>query len=354
MTMLILFFLLLLTSSAESAVLFEDSFESDSDWTVEQPLPPETQCYPSTDCGMPGGWTAYKNGSCRCGSGISGRPGNNLWYINTGSGYGTAYSSTPTSCYSGTKCATMWVESCVDGFEDSDGSLAVDLGQEYSDLYVRWYIKFKPSYELMNTDWQIKLFHVQHSVYGSNPFTYFSGSGDNVPLTVGGLSSYSDNHLYFWFEARCYGSTYAPYAAFNYDLGTISAQRSSGLLDGAWHCIEIRQVRNSSIGVADGSIQLWIDGTEKIKISGSPYANQIAFNYSGASELRGFRTVLIGGNNDNQWDLSSSTMESREQWYAVDDVVVSTTYVGTDYEIGGESPTPATITGLTVVGVSIQ
>jgi len=329
-----------LSSVSQAVVLFQDNFDSDANWTATQPLPPETQCYQPSNCGMPGGWTAYKNGSNRCGSGVSGRPGNNLWYINAGAGYGDAYSSPTSSCYSGSKCATYWMESCVDGFEDSDGSLAVDLGQTYQDIYVRWYVKFKPNFELMSGDWQFKMYHFQHSIYGSNPFTYFDGAGANVPVNVGGLSSYSDGQLYFFAETRCYG-TYYCHSPINWALGTISSQRSNGLLDGNWHSIEVRTKMNSSTGTSDGLVELWIDGVKKSVVPGYPN-NDIRFNQTG---VRGVRTILIGGNSDVQWDLSSSTMQSREQWYAVDDVVVATQYIGPG---DPQAQAPAAPTGLRV------
>lgn len=340
----IILLIMLLASPAYAAVLYETNFDSSADWTVVQPMPPETQCYPPTNCGMPSPWNSYKNGSNRCGSGVSGRPGSNLWYIDTGAGYSDAYSTTPTACASGAKCATYWMESCVDGFEDSDGSMTIIMDSEQSDLYVRWKIKFKPNFELMSSDWQNKLFHIQHSVDGSNPYSYFSGSGDNVPVTVGGLASYSDNYLYFYAENRCYGPTYACNGVVNWGLGTIASQRNAGgLLDGNWHTIEYRATMNTIVGTCNGSVNLYIDGVLKSVIPGYPNTG-LCFSQTG---MRGWKSVLIGGNSDIQWDLSSSTMESREQWYAVDDVVISTTYVGTDYVIGGGGDTTAPAVSIT-------
>jgi chitinase len=338
----IILLIMLLASPAYAAVLYETNFDSSADWTVVQPMPPETQCYPPTNCGMPSPWNSYKNGSNRCGSGVSGRPGSNLWYIDTGAGYSDAYSTTPTACASGTKCATYWMESCVDGFEDSDGSITIIMNSEQPDLYVRWKIKFKPNFELMSSDWQNKLFHIQHSVDGSNPYSYFSGSGDNVPVTVGGLASYSDNYLYFYAENRCYGPTYACNGVVNWGLGTIASQRNAGgLLDGNWHTIEYRATMNTIVGTCNGSVNLYIDGVLKSVIPGYPNTG-LCFSQTG---MRGWKSVLIGGNSDIQWDLSSSTMESREQWYAVDDVVISTTYIGPDYVIGGSDTTAPTVSG---------
>jgi len=339
--------ILLCSSCCFGAAIFEDNFDSGSDWTVAQQVGTTTSCQLGSSCGLPNGWDAYYNGANLCGSGVSGRPGNNTIYIDTGAGY----PNESTGCFSGSKCYTNWQESCVDGFEDSDGSLFVNLDAEYYDVYVRFKIKFQSGYEEMGShDWQMKLYHIYHAVPGSYSWDFFNRSSGNFPLDSGGLSSYSDGQLYFYAQ---HSRTVSGSSITNWPLGTITSNRTAGgLWDGDWHTIEMRFVINSSIGVADGVMQLWIDGTQKTSwVTDSP----TAINYvDGGTDYRGFRIVGIGGNNDNQFDLSSSTMSSREQWYAVDDVVISETYVGTSYTIGGTSPTVSTVSGLSITGGSVQ
>ena len=116
-----------------------------------------------------------------------------------------------------------------------------------------------------------------------------------------------------------------------YSIGT---QGSNSLItDGDWHCVEQRYKMNTHNGISfnnDGVWQLWIDGVLKATFV-------VPWNQNGApsSPIRGFRAVLIGGNNNNYW-ASSGTITEREQWYAIDDIVISTTYIG---------PGPATDTG---------
>jgi hypothetical protein len=324
--------LILFSTSCGAAVIFEDNFDSDADWTVQQPTDAGNNC--SSNCGLPGGWTAYYNGYSFC-AGVTGVPGNNSMYIDTYAGY----PDETNACFSGAKCVTHWQESCTDQFEDSDGNIGVDLGQEYADIYLRYKIRFKTNFEIWNTNaMQFKLYHVQHMVTGENPFVYLNnpGSENNVPNVSGGLYLY-DSGLYFYTNARCQ-ETYMCFGDILWSLGTLTENRQAGgLLDGSWHTVEMRYARNSAIGTADGIIELWVDGNKKNYVAGYE-GDDIPFNDAGSAELRGFRFAAIGGNSKNPWDLVGNTMADREQWYSIDDVVVSDTYVGVDYTIGDEPP----------------
>ncbi len=327
MRVIITFFLtLLLATQVQAAVLFETNFDSDADWTVVQPTDTSNNCW--TGCeSMPTGITAYYNGRSYC-SGID-EPGNNNLYLDTGAGN----PSESNACNSGAKCVTYWAESCTDQLENSDGNLGIDLGQEYSDLYVRFKIRFKANYQLI-ANFQFKMYHVQHVTTEHEPFAYFTHP-ENRPTSSGGFSSYGDNNLYFYANARCLTDNDC-YGDINWSLGSIADNRSSGLLDGNWHTIELRHVANSEIGATDGMIELWVDGTKKSYAVGYE-GDVIPWSDTGSAELRGFRFVALGGNSNNQWDVSCANMAECEQWYSIDDVVVATTYVGTDYSPGASS-----------------
>lgn len=350
-TILSFLFVLVFSGLSHSAVLVEDSFESDADWTVTQPSGATTSCYSS--CGMPNFWDAYYNGFCRCSDSLSGEPGNNNWYINTGAGY----PSESNACYSGTKCGTHWQESCDSEMENSDGMLAVDLGAEYEEIYVRLFIRFKSGWEMRALSGEdggaFKLYHIQHSVPGTSPFVYLGnpGSDNNEPVGSGGINQWS-NYIQFYAENRCQ-TTYYCHETTVWPLGTTTwAYAAGGIFDGDWHHLEIRQKRNSAIGVADGIFELWLDGVKKTPWSG--YVNtDYEYNDDGSPELRGWRFITLGGNTNNRFDTSCSNIADCEQWYAIDDVVISTTYVGPDYVIGdGSDTTPPIVTGLTIMGGS--
>ena len=77
--------------------------------------------------------------------------------------------------------------------------------------------------------------------------------------------------------------------------------------------------------MADGIKAMWLDDSLVVSYTNVPYTKEnipTAENY-------GFNRVVIGGNSSNYYSGSS------EQWYAIDDVVVSTTPIPDNYVIGG-------------------
>lgn len=313
---------------ATAAIIDSDNFDSDADWTVTQPTGADQRCYSS--CGMPGGWTGYTNGMSYCTT-TSDKPGNNNLYIHQYAGYPLETNV----CRGGSgKCVTQWSESCTNLFENSDGMLgrtltnAPDLG--YEEIYVRFYIRFKANFEMRALSGEdggsFKLWHIQHQKPGHDPFIYLGTSGyeNNVPLSSGGINQWS-NYIQLYAENRCQ-TTYYCRDAVVWPISTVTAAyQSGGIFDGNWHRIILRQKRNSAINTADGIIEFWLD-SNKITPWAGPGNTNINYNDSGSSELRGWRYLGLGGNNNNQFDTSCSTTADCEQWYSIDDVVVATTY----------------------------
>lgn len=330
--------LFVLSLNARAEVIFQDNFDSSSNWTVTQPTGSTTSC--STSCGVPGGWTGYYNGACLC-DGVPGEPGNNLMYINQYAGY----PNETNPCRGGSgKCLSIWDESCISGFDNSDAQITLDLGQEYEELYLRFYIRFKSGWELRALIGQDgpghKLYHIQHYSDGS-PHAYFGANPGNQPVSSGGVTQYG-NTIEFYAENRCVGNYYC-HGVTVWPLGSTAwAYAAGGIFDGNWHSIELRIKRNSAIGVADGLLELWYDGTKKTLFPG--FTNTDYEYTDTGSDLRGWRYVMLGGNNNNQFDSSCSNMADCEQWYAIDDVVVATEYIGPD-----SLPSPSPPTGLTVL-----
>lgn len=333
-----LFFLILLFPSlCFGTVLFQDNFDSDSDWIGTQNSSGTNSC--TSSCTVPGDWTGYYIEGCLC-DGVSGEPGNHSMYVDTGAGY----PSESTGCRSG-KCLTHWQESCVASFQNSDAQLAKDLGSEYADLYFRWYVKFKPSFEMESKDGvMFKMWHIQHYDPGTNAswWMYFGSGPTNQPVGSGGLVVYGTT-LFAYAAARCQ-NTYYCHGDINWTIGSLSsAYNAGGLFDGDWHQIIIRAARNSEIGVADGALELWIDGSKKSYASGYE-GDDIAWNDTGSSQLRGFRLVTLPGNSYNQWDSSCTNMADCEQWYAVDDVKVVTTLSEATSDDAEEDTTAPSVT----------
>lgn len=341
---LCLLFSLFLCINVQAQIIFQDNFNSSPDWTVAQPVGSTVHCA-NNSCGVPGGWTGYYNGVCKC-WGVSGAPGNNLLYINQYAGY----PNETNTCRGGSgKCLTVWMESCT-GADDADGQITKLLDQEYEEIYIRFYIKFKPGYELRTYDPSgagsiTKLYHIQHYVDGS-PHAYFGTNLGNQPVSSGGITEYGSPNgaggsgmVQFYAEARCQTNYYC-HSVIPFNIGTYAQ-----VYDGNWHSWEMRFKRNSSIGVRDGIIEFWFDGVKKNPVSGY-YNTDIAWNDTGSSRLRGWKYVMLAGNTNNRFDLSCSDMADCEQWYAIDDVVISTTYIGPGTPIDNPPQAPR---GLSII-----
>ena len=130
--------------------------------------------------------------------------------------------------------------------------------------------------------------------------------------------------------------------------GTIPTGRlpnqSGGYADGTWHRYDFHIKYNSAPGVADGIVDFKLDGVQmqgNLSSSGSYPATNVIFRKSGSTKT-GFNLIAIGGNTNN-WYGSGS------QWFAIDDLVVSTTPIPDNYIIGGGAAaapaSPKNVTG---------
>ena len=329
--------------SSRAEILFQDDFDGSEDWTVTQGTSGSESCY--TDCSMQGGWTAYNTYMTQCVEGITGRPGNNSLYVGAAAGYPVDSEA----CRGGSgKCLTKWQEACLEpstNFDDADANVGYDMGSEYEDVYLRFYIKFPASFTI-NDGQAFKLWHTQHyDGGGASPWNYFERDTNNQPVISGGLRRADADYIDIYAEGRGYPDYYAHGFMF-WRLGTYAwATAAGGILDGGWHSIEIRMRRNSAVGVADGLIEVWFDGEEKTTWTDYP-ADDINFT-NGGSDLRGWRFVSVCGNNMS-WTTAcsdgSGAMSECEQWYAIDDVVISDQYIG---PASPGTPRPAAPTGLT-------
>lgn len=341
-----------------AAILFEDNFDTLANWTVAQPLSADDSC--SFNCGIPGEWDGYYNGRSWC----SGGPGSNNVYINGTAGY--PIESSNSACRSGSgKCATYWDESCNDFFEDSNGIIAVDLGQQHQEIWTRFFIKIGrksngQDYQLGYLDNdapQHKILHMHAYDGQSSMFSTYCRALGNYPFNVWGWNAYED-HVYQYWGQRCWAgaTTYEQCSAayycnsssptWRYDTNDMNYTHlhnsfDASLGDGSWHSIEVYSrinTYNAATGHwnSDGVMQVWYDGALVDNRSNVVYVQDGA-----ASGIRGWRIVGYGGNNSNMWTNTCSGA-SCEQWYAIDDVVIATNYIGPDYVIGGGAPPDAT------------
>lgn len=329
MRKLILFYMMFfIYSDSLATVRYSENFNALPDWTIAQPTGSDESCYDfyGVDCGLiPGTFNGFYNGASFL-NGITGFPGNNNLYINTSPGYPT---ETGNTSYGGSgKSLTHWQESQTE-FRNDDGQLAVLLGAEYTELNVRFYIRFKPGFELKDPaggqGFIMKLFHIQHYEDGS-PHAYFGTNTGNQPVVSGGLDQYSSN-ISVVMETRCF-ETYECNNQVRFPLSSITnARLAGGIFDGDWHCIEFGAKTNTVVGASDGVVRAWFDGVE-LNYEDGYAGNDIIFNDKVGDPVRGFKYVTIGGNSYNQWDTSCSDMADCEQWYAIDSVAVGDGPIG--------------------------
>ena len=330
---------LIFEGSAFGEILFQDNFDNQGDWTRTQSTTSDDVCY-SGCTGIPSGWTSYRNGFSYCTNG----PGNNNFYIDAIPGYPVESSGTDRG--GSGKCVTFWDESCTNQFEDSDGMIAKQLGANHDEIYIRFYIKFSPDFKWMDSSdayaaghsdtAQHKFWHIQHYCEdGGDPYSYF-GARDrcNYPVAVGGIYRWTSSEklkfyqLYACEESTCNAGTPAFDTYTEYiTIGDISTLRQDGnLLDGNWHSIEQHYKMNTNAGSTfntDGVWEIWIDENLIFSRSDIPWSN----DGSQQSPRRGWNFIVLGGNNNNRWTAVCSGTAC-EQWYAIDDVVISTEYIG--------------------------
>ncbi len=348
--MFVLFFMS--SSLAESAIIFTDNFDSQADWTYLQGTSADTHCWiPETPtCSNPAtqpptNWTGWYNGFSHCSDG----PGNNNMYIDAIPGYPVESSGT---CYGGSgNCLTFWDESCSAPsgvMQDSDGNIGYNLGSTYPEVYIRWRFKFSPTFQWLSSETitpQHKILHIQYYTSGS-PWSYGDENPQNRPYNIPGFTYYSGT-IYYYNAYRCeeaWKCTGTPSLTMtnpgDYDYVSIGTWGTT-IGDGNWHTIMLYYKMNSSVGIADGVHTVWLDGSQIYTRSDIPWADQGA----DSSPMRGWRAMSFGGNNNNAYQ-DSGAISGREQWYAIDDIVVATTYQeAVDGSGGGGSAQGCTISG---------
>ena len=329
-------------------VLFSDNFDNQADWSV--PYKSSAQkCNKEVGCtDMPKGYYGYQMN----GSSIIPIPTN---------GHGVHLNSTNKRGSTG-KGLTFWDQ--TDGtYNWSSGTIiGVDF-KPVSEVYVRYWIKMQPGYlyrGMPNGAMMRKLNHISHYTYNGYPFTFFSDDRhfSHLPTTVNQLNIVNNNKANIYNMFVIYPDTSfsgdqpglapkpilgikAPYNSIynwfdlpsdnlpigNYD-GTGTEYNSPGMFaDGNWHCFEfylknntISNTNGNRIANPDGVYKFWMDGVLQM------YSKGIVYRESN-SELSDaiWNFVHISG---NAYNAFKGPGISGEQWHAVDDLVISTTYSG--------------------------
>jgi hypothetical protein len=169
-----------------------------------------------------------------------------------------------------------------------------------------------------------KFIHLSHydATNTASVWDFFSGT-QNKPRYVGGYAKYGSGtyrtQLYMMPSPLTATRDNSASTTTNDFLGAspLDWYNTGAPGDGEWHSMEWYVKLNSAGGVADGKARFWLDGrlvhdqSNVVWVPAGDNPSSWQWNH-----------VWLGGNNANTYTPAS------EQWYAVDDVVVSTNYSG--------------------------
>lgn len=309
-------FIFLGWSTCFSEIIFEDNFDGHDDWVIEQPVAPTAaNAYQGESSILPGYHSYYIAGSYYANKGM------NSLILDNSNFRGLSG-----------KALTFWNESDLrgDGWA-SDNQIGIYLPKGYDEMYISFYIKFQPGWKWATTDADQKILRASH-YHGDSPFKYFA-DGNQHPLANLNIVKFNSG-----IGDACLKAAYRYENVYFPDSATPSHKRSEIFYppyanyvgtgkdftdDTGWQCWELRLKMNSAPGVADGIYQFWINDELMISVtdlawsdSGSQVSPRLNWNY-----------VILGGNSFNHF--APNTAEA-EQWYAVDDLIISTEKVGMD------------------------
>lgn len=329
----LLVFVASLGSLAKADVLFEENFD-------EQPN------YQSSEQLNLDGWSFRRHGE-------------DVWNVSSGDHqHHDAFEildSNEDKSRGGTgKSFVAWRESYDRGWQNwnSDGILAKHLIDGYEELYVRFWIKFSPSFTPSGTS---KLFRISSWDQGKGGVFGYGADRSNAPVVFWDFSHNENYGLRNFIALRAHpqATNYymtnplprgLPRTLINGDL-SLNFDNNIRDLDGDgsqenridrllnlstnspisgvvsldevygenWNKIEFYVRMNSGPGVLDGSLMQWIN--DELVFSNS----QIPWQGAESSGGRKFNIVAIGGN--DHFSAYSNELK-HEEWYAIDDIVI--------------------------------
>ena len=325
-------FLLLIffATQAFAEIIFQDNFENSPDWqsqqTVSKPaggLDVTSLRNTCTKYCPPQYWTGYTAAS-------------SLWSDNRrldtfildstgargGSGKGITY-----NVENGTDVGAGW----------TGGRLLLWLGERgYTELYIRMFVKYPPDWIwegryraanglLQNTLQKLMRISTYNTdIYNKahNPL-YWGSSGMNYPAFI--PDWYYNNSYTQW------GTTFVPTVvkAPDYDSKGDGQSYTSVSLppDNQWHCYEFHVKMNSVLGAADGVWEFYLDDVLQAS------RNNIVWKKTGADTSHNWNWLFFL---DNVYLGAYPSADHREFPLYMDDVVVSTTRIGSKYVIAGQ------------------
>lgn len=360
---------------ASAEIIFQDNFDDHSDWSPPQSL--------TTDYGVANG---ALDGSTAC-TAENGHPGcpdgsakYSAYFLARSAwadynGHNTLNISSDNARGGTGKALTLWMEPidsirCDGGTKwCSDGQLSVNLPQTYHEIYIRYYLMFQPGWKWADSGGAGKFLRASHyHNYPDVPYYKFFKDGNHFPIfvldltdqayfTADGSDPFAEVHMHPRFQSAYYGSAAVPQPAYlvNWDFERIRVGTGGTgwngyitfeqfIADGKWHRVEVHLKGNSAMGAEDGIYELWVDrdvivSRNNIAWADSVYEEACANCINPPRNFVGWNWVSIGG---NQFNIAYSADTHMEQWYAIDDIVISTEPTAID-DNGGIPASPANL-----------
>ena len=341
-------FLLLLATASHATVFFEDNFDSHPDW---EQIRSDTSRYKIFDksgvegTDYPTGWSGY-------------------YLVKSALTYPTARNGIvldSVDAYGGTGKSVKFMDegkpfNSINWTWTSDALLSKYIPGGKSEVYVQFKVKFDSDYTWCDDGVHSpmkKFFRAMHYIDEPGLFYTNFSDGGNWPATVTqfGRGQYDINMIYQIRPDPSYDGTQADGSegpSWYFDLpndslpignynGTGTGWDDPGMFgDGSWHTLEYHIKADSSPGADDGMFEMWLDGNLQVSRSDIRYRETGSIMPDSL-----FNSFSIGGNSYNPWMGTYGTIpdDEDEQGYAIDDFVMSSTYIGTSYVIGDATPT---------------
>lgn len=332
---------LLSINTSHAAVIFETTFDLNADWNASRQYQGAECVDPCTTA--PTEWTNYRVVD---GSGTWSNPTGSIRVLPAGQTDHT------TSSTAGKAYVVYNQSHPVDNWP-GDSELMRKLNADYEEVYLRLWLKTQSNWQSV-AGASSKVFRIQHYDGSGNIFANFS-DGTNAPIALillgqMGSSVNYPNTAAFIPAMRCDPqSTYyycnASPAWMQNDIANYMDTSTHPTIlkswgDGNWHRWDLH-LKMNTVGSNNGIFEMWIDGNQLISKTDAQWRS------SGSSASVGWNLLSIGGNSNNSFATQA------DQWYAIDDIVISTTQILGDYVIGNNTVTdtaqPSSPIGLSVI-----
>ena len=297
-------------------VIFEDNFDSQADWNTDLAKNGDGCYLPCSDA--PANWSYYRE-----------TPGSGTWTNPVGS-IRRVPANLPDHTNGTGKAYIVYNQSHPVDNWPGDSILGKILLQDYPELYFRIWIRTQANWQSASSATS-KVVRVSHYDGIGNVFENFS-TGSQAPILLWFFGA-----DYLGRGAHALGFRCSPQSSYYYCTAagvpsyqltdTLEAWGSGGptgyFADTQWHRYDFR-VKMNDPGSNNGVTEWWYDGVLM------DHHTDVQFKASsGSSAAMGWNNFSIGGNSDNSYATQG------DQWYAIDDVVVSTTPIPDNYVIGG-------------------